>query len=133
VGKTLAELHLYFKMRTSFTTAGAAALLISASQAQIYPGQSTLNHTCQLQKPLLSCPSQDPSKVDSCCVETFGGLVLSTQFWNTYTGREDEGQFLPKDTWGLHGTYFHTLPFTSLRQAIRSLARLLQWQLHTIL
>jgi hypothetical protein len=69
------------KMRTTFTKIGAAALLASTASAQLYPGQSKLNHTCQLQTPLLSCPSSDPSKVDSCCVETFGGLVLSTQFW----------------------------------------------------
>jgi ribonuclease T2 len=82
-----------------------AALLASAASAQLYPGQSKLNHTCQLQSPLLSCPSSDPSKVDSCCVETFGGLVLSTQFWNTYTGGEAQGQLLPTDTWTLHGLW----------------------------
>lgn len=96
-------------MRGAFSKAGAgagaAALLATAANAQLYPDQSPLNHTCQLQEPLLSCPSQDPSKVDSCCVETFGGLVLSTQFWNTYTGRESEGQFLPTDTWTLHGLW----------------------------
>lgn len=57
------------------------------------------------EKPLLSCPPQSPSVVDSCCVETFGGLVLTTQFWDTYTGRESEGQLLPKDTWTLHGLW----------------------------
>lgn len=69
------------KMRASIAKVGVAALLVGSSSAQLYPGQSKLNHTCQLQKPLLSCPSSDPSKVDSCCVETFGGLLLSTQFW----------------------------------------------------
>lgn len=83
----------------------AAALLAQTAAAQLYPNQSPLNHTCQLQAPLLSCPSQDPSNVDSCCVETFGGLVLSTQFWDTYTGLESQGQLLPRDTWSLHGLY----------------------------
>ncbi|KAI4607701.1 hypothetical protein J4E81_003068 [Alternaria sp. BMP 2799] len=92
-------------MKGTFSKAGAAALLATTANAQLYPNQSPLNHTCQLQEPLLSCPSQDPSKVDSCCVETFGGLVLSTQFWNTYTGRESEGQLLPTDTWTLHGLW----------------------------
>lgn len=87
-------------MRNSFT---AAALLAATANAQLYPGQSKLNHTCQLQSPLLSCPSQNITDVDSCCVETFGGLVLSTQFWSTYTGLESSGQVLPKDTWSLHG------------------------------
>jgi len=92
-------------MKAAFSKAGAAALLATTTNAQLYPNQSPLNHTCQLQEPLLSCPSQDPSIVDSCCVETFGGLVLSTQFWNTYTGRESEGQLLPTDTWTLHGLW----------------------------
>jgi ribonuclease T2 len=91
-------------MRNTFTAVGAA-LLASTANAQLYPGLSKLNHTCQLQKPLLSCPSQNASDVDSCCVETFGGLVLSTQFWDTYTGLESQGQVLPKDTWSLHGLY----------------------------
>ncbi|KAH4934847.1 hypothetical protein HBI79_078060 [Parastagonospora nodorum] len=90
-------------MHASFPIVGAVALLARSTSAQLYPGQSNLNHTCQLQQPLLSCPSSDPSKVDSCCVETFGGLVLSTQFWNTNSG--GSGQLLPKDTFTLHGLW----------------------------
>lgn len=45
------------------------------------------------------------SLVDSCCTETFGGLVLSTQYWDTYTGLEDQGQLLPPKTWTLHGLW----------------------------
>ncbi|KAK3208418.1 hypothetical protein GRF29_77g663178 [Pseudopithomyces chartarum] len=89
-------------MRSTFT---AAAVLASTASAQLYPDQSPYNHTCELQKPLLSCPPQDPSLVDSCCVETFGGLLLSTQFWSTYTGGESTGQLLPQDTWTLHGLW----------------------------
>src|SRR6202034_1683647 len=33
-------------------------------------------------------PNARASLVDSCCTETFGGLVLSTQYWDTYTGLE---------------------------------------------
>jgi hypothetical protein len=91
------------KMRTFTAQVGVAALFVGTASAQLYPGQSKLNHTCQLQKPLLSCPSSDPSKVDSCCVETFGGLLLSTQFWNTNSG--GSGQLLPKDTFTLHGLW----------------------------
>ncbi|ORY05718.1 ribonuclease T2-like protein [Clohesyomyces aquaticus] len=79
--------------------------LVGTANAQLYPGQSKLNHTCLLQKPLLSCPPQNPSLVDSCCVETFGGLLLSTQFWSTYTGRESSGQLLPEKAWTLHGLW----------------------------
>ena len=91
-------------MRGTLSKVGAAALL-ATTNAQLYPNQSPFNHTCQLQQPLLSCPPKDPSKVDSCCVETYGGLVLSTQFWNTFTGRESEGQFNPKGHWTTHGLW----------------------------
>lgn len=83
----------------------AAAALVGAASAQLYPDQSPLNHTCALQEPLLSCPSQSPLEVDSCCVETFGGLLLTTQFWDTYTGLENASQFLPTDTWTIHGLW----------------------------
>ncbi|KAF2109534.1 ribonuclease T2-like protein [Lophiotrema nucula] len=87
------------------STIGAFALLSGAASGQLYTSQSNLNHTCLLQKPLLSCPPQNPALVDSCCVETYGGLLLSTQFWDTYTGREEEGQLLPEGAWTLHGLW----------------------------
>ncbi|KAH6659344.1 ribonuclease T2 family protein [Truncatella angustata] len=84
----------------------AAALLSQGALAGLYPGLSTANHTCGLQTPVLSCSSgADPALVDTCCVETFGGLILSTQFWDTYTGHESSGQLLPRDTWTLHGLW----------------------------
>ncbi|RYP81722.1 hypothetical protein DL769_001872 [Monosporascus sp. CRB-8-3] len=56
--------------------------------------------------PVLSCSEgAQPGLVHTCCVETFGGLVLATQYWNTYTGLESEGQVLPKDTWTIHGLW----------------------------
>lgn len=86
--------------------AAAPLLLAQPALAGLYPGLSNLNHTCALQEPVLSCTSRaQPDLVDTCCVETFGGLVMLTQLWNTYTGFESEGQRLPKDTWGLHGTF----------------------------
>ena len=55
---------------------------------------------------VLSCSADaNPADVDTCCVETFGGLVLATQFWDTYTGLEAEGQLFPADTWTLHGLW----------------------------
>lgn len=55
---------------------------------------------------VLSCsPNAVAGKVDSCCTETFGGLLLSTQFWDTYTGLESKGQKLPANTWTLHGLW----------------------------
>lgn len=52
---------------------------------------------------LRSCPAQNPMDVDTCCTETYGGLLLATQFWSTYTGLEAQGQLLPANTWTLHG------------------------------
>ena len=57
-------------------------------------------------EPLLSCSSgAQANKTDSCCVETYGGLVLATQFWDVYTGFESQGQVLPKDSWTIHGLW----------------------------
>ncbi|OCK82106.1 ribonuclease T2 [Lepidopterella palustris CBS 459.81] len=90
-------------MKYQFAASGV--LLLGAASASLY-GESNLNHTCFLQKPVLSCSADAiPSKVDSCCSETFGGLLLSTQFWDTYTGLESQGQVLPKDSWTLHGLW----------------------------
>lgn len=86
-------------------------LLAQQALAGLYPGLSKLNHTCSLQEPVLSCSSRaQPGLVDTCCVETFGGLIMLTQLWNTHTGFESEGQVLPQDTWGLHGTWFGRPP-----------------------
>lgn len=88
------------------TALSAVALLSQGAAAGLYPGLGTENHTCTLQRPVLSCSLEaDPALVDTCCQETFGGLVLATQFWDTYTGRESEGQLLPQDTWTLHGLW----------------------------
>jgi len=85
--------------------AALAAAFASAAQASLY-GESNLNHTCLLDPSVLSCSAQaTPNQVDSCCTETFGGLVLSTQFWQTYTGLEAQGQKLPNNTWTLHGLW----------------------------
>ncbi|KAH8901795.1 ribonuclease T2 family protein [Coniochaeta sp. PMI_546] len=81
-------------------------LLVQDSSAGLYPNTSALNHTCVLQTPVLSCTAMaDESKVDSCCAETFGGLVLATQLWQTYTGSESAGQINPKDSWTIHGLW----------------------------
>ncbi|MCJ1325440.1 hypothetical protein MMC10_002103 [Thelotrema lepadinum] len=82
-----------------------AAALLPPAFASLY-GESNLNHTCQLVPQYLSCSAEaNHLTVDSCCVETFGGLVLATQFWDTYTGLESQGQLLPENTWGLHGLW----------------------------
>ena len=30
---------------------------------------------------------------------------MITQFWNTWTGLESQGQLLPKEFWGIHGLW----------------------------
>ncbi|KAG1850623.1 ribonuclease T2 [Suillus subalutaceus] len=42
---------------------------------------------------------------DSCCNVVQGGLVLQTQFWDTYTGLESQGQLLPQGSWTIHGLW----------------------------
>ncbi|PQE17930.1 ribonuclease t2 family protein [Rutstroemia sp. NJR-2017a WRK4] len=80
-------------------------LLTQLVDASLY-GESYLNHTCELKTPHWSCSAlAHPNVTDSCCTETYGGLVLSTQFWDTYTGYESSGQLLPKDSWTLHGLW----------------------------
>ncbi|KIW03663.1 uncharacterized protein PV09_04985 [Verruconis gallopava] len=86
-----------------------AAGLSKLCSASLY-GESSLNHSCVLSKPLLSCSPEanapDAFKtLDTCCVETYGGLFLSTQFWSTYTGYESKGQLLPPNSWTLHGLW----------------------------
>ncbi|QIX01458.1 hypothetical protein AMS68_006975 [Peltaster fructicola] len=82
------------------------AALTATATAALYPGVSKLNHTCFLQKEYLSCSKKaNPLTVDTCCVETYGGLVLQTQFWDTYTGLEAKGQLLPRESWTIHGLW----------------------------
>ncbi|CAH0049616.1 unnamed protein product [Clonostachys solani] len=86
---------------TILLSLAASAKLAAAG---LYPGITPHNHTCALVDPILSCSAgADASKVDSCCTETFGGLVLITQFWDTYTGLEKDGQLLPQKAWTIHG------------------------------
>ncbi|KAK7695324.1 hypothetical protein QCA50_002515 [Cerrena zonata] len=37
--------------------------------------------------------------------DTFGDIVLQTQFWSTWTGLERKGQLLPKGSWTIHGLW----------------------------
>ncbi|KAK3687307.1 ribonuclease T2-like protein [Podospora appendiculata] len=91
--------------RTALLLGLVASIFFQTALAGLY-GESNLNHTCAIVKNELSCSANAvPGLVDSCCVETFGGLVLATQFWSTWTGLESEGQLLPKNSWTLHGLW----------------------------
>lgn len=79
--------------------------LVASTSASLY-GQSSENHTCALTPDYKSCSAiAHPDRVDSCCVETYGGLLLLTQYWRTYTGLEEQGQLLPDNTWTIHGLW----------------------------
>ncbi|UNI21776.1 hypothetical protein JDV02_007732 [Purpureocillium takamizusanense] len=77
------------------------------ASAGLYPGITADNHTCALVDPVLSCSCKaTPGKVaDTCCTETYGGLLVATQIWNTFTGLESKGQIYPKDHWTIHGLW----------------------------
>ena len=60
--------------------------------------------SCLLEPPFFSCENTTTIK-NTCCSPTPGGLVLQTQFWSTYTGREYDGQLLPKESWTIHGLW----------------------------
>ncbi|KAG6146409.1 hypothetical protein E4U28_000602 [Claviceps purpurea] len=65
-----------------------------------------LDH-CASIKPVLSCScNATPGKAgDTCCTETYGGLLVATQLWSTFTGRESEGQVYAKNSWSIHGLW----------------------------
>ncbi|PNY26066.1 Ribonuclease Le2 [Tolypocladium capitatum] len=83
------------------------AALAQLASAGLYPGITPDNHTCALVDPVLSCSCDaEPGEVaDTCCTETYGGLLVATQFWSTFTGRESKGQIYPKDSWTIHGLW----------------------------
>lgn len=59
---------------------------------------------CAHETSVFSCENTTPIK-NTCCSPTPGGLVLATQFWDTYTGLEHLGQKLPQGSWGIHGLW----------------------------
>ena len=115
-------------MKSSLTIAAAfAAASATASLYNITPN----NHSCVVQAEYLSCSSKaNPKTAATCCTETYGGLVLATQFWNTWADKE-----LPANTWTLHGLWpGEETNETHIYARTKTLmVRLLQWQLHSIL
>ncbi|KAF1810037.1 ribonuclease T2 [Eremomyces bilateralis CBS 781.70] len=89
-----------------FVYLAIGASIAEVANAALYENTTSANHTCSIQTPYLSCSTNaNPGLVDSCCVETFGGLVMGTQFWDTYTGLESKGQLLPERSWTIHGLW----------------------------
>ncbi|KAK0744012.1 ribonuclease T2-like protein [Schizothecium vesticola] len=87
---------------TLFSLLTCAALTAST----IPPSYPHPPQTCP-QPPSLSCSLPSfPQSTNKCCTETLGGLILSTQFWSTYTGLEtSHNQVLPSSSWTLHGLW----------------------------
>ncbi|EME82494.1 uncharacterized protein MYCFIDRAFT_189121 [Pseudocercospora fijiensis CIRAD86] len=84
-------------MRSVVLTAASAF----TAHAALYPKTGTSNHTCVLDPAYLSCSAKaNPADVDTCCVETYGGLLLATQFWDVWADKP-----LPENTWTLHGLW----------------------------
>lgn len=89
----------------------ALALLTSASNAfakpivtpgwQNYVDLFTTKSKCSSSQELLSCSfdNSTASNVDSCCVESPGGVVLFTQLWNTDVPNS------PSHSWTIHGSW----------------------------
>lgn len=63
------------------------------------------NLTACVNEPLVFSCENTTAIQNTCCSPTPGGLVLQTQYWDTYTGLESHGQLLPKDSWTIHGLW----------------------------
>lgn len=92
-------------MLALFSTLLASALTASAVGLQLSLPNTLPSLAACINEPLqFSCENTTEIK-NTCCSPTPGGLVLQTQFWDTYTGLEKQGQLLPKGSWGIHGLW----------------------------
>jgi hypothetical protein len=77
------RISLSVKMKSAIA---AAALFAASASAQLYDLPSN-NHSCVIQPSYRSCSKKaNPLFADTCCVETFGGLVLATQVSKLHSG-----------------------------------------------
>ena len=84
----------------------AAVQVASELRIQSYPIPNTFpNLTACVNEPLVFSCENTTAIQNTCCSPTPGGLVLQTQYWDTYTGLECAGQLLPKDSWTIHGLW----------------------------
>ena len=83
-----------------------AVLLAQGTGASLLSLPSTFPNitACASETSVYSCENTT-AIANTCCSPTPGGLVLQTQFWDTYTGYEHQGQLLPKDSWTIHGLW----------------------------
>ncbi|THH19042.1 hypothetical protein EW146_g2049 [Bondarzewia mesenterica] len=88
------------------TTLVASSIVYGLSLSPSWPVPNTFPSIgeCASEPLTFSCENTTTIK-NTCCSPTPGGLVLQTQFWDTYTGFEKYGQLLPKDSWTIHGLW----------------------------
>ncbi|KAL5533933.1 hypothetical protein ACEPAG_393 [Sanghuangporus baumii] len=85
-------------------------IVVAAPFAVVVARQFSLTSTipslasCLTEPAFYSCENTT-TILDTCCSPTPGGLVLQTQFWDTYTGLEKQGQLLPRNSWTVHGLW----------------------------
>ncbi|KAG8822465.1 ribonuclease T2-like [Serendipita sp. 399] len=95
-----------------FTLANAVTLALIATgstfaSSVLYAGRRAVGQSMPdacTSAPQLSCQNTTTA-TNTCCTPTPGGLLVHTQFWDTYTGLESEGQILPKNNWTIHGLW----------------------------
>lgn len=84
-----------------------AAVLLAASKvhASNYFPTTYPNIQACVALPLQYSCENTTALTNSCCNVVKGGLVLQTQYWDTYTGLEFYGQLLPSGSWTIHGLW----------------------------
>ncbi|PIL31812.1 hypothetical protein GSI_06516 [Ganoderma sinense ZZ0214-1] len=84
----------------------SALLAVQGARASFFDLPKTYpNITACASEPITYSCENTTAIQNTCCSPTPGGLVLQTQFWDTYTGFEKRGQLLPKDSWTIHGLW----------------------------
>nr|BAF65238.1 ribonuclease T2 [Ganoderma lucidum]BAF65239.1 ribonuclease T2 [Ganoderma lucidum] len=84
----------------------SALLTVQGASASFFDLPKTYpNITACASEPIAYSCENTTAIRNTCCSPTPGGLVLQTQFWDTYTGFEKHGQLLPKDSWTIHGLW----------------------------
>ncbi|TFK77340.1 ribonuclease T2 [Pluteus cervinus] len=92
---SLASLLLVFSTSCAATSIHDGSAVIQSDPALLSCASAPLTYSCE----------NTGLITNTCCTSTPGGLVLQTQFWDTYTGLEKKGQLLPKGSWTLHGLW----------------------------
>jgi len=89
-----------------YASAAIRAALASKDRVFSIPNTFPDIAACVNEPLVFSCENTTAiQNFNTCCSPTPGGLVLQTQFWDTNTGLECDGQLLPKNSWTIHGLW----------------------------